>query len=42
MEQEKQNFEIHIFQKTGGEQPTNLDSKAINKFFKGNIGKIEQ
>ncbi len=30
---------IHLFQKTGGEQPTSLEPKAINKFFKGNIAK---
>ncbi|MBL0330073.1 MAG: hypothetical protein IPP64_11805 [Bacteroidetes bacterium] len=30
---------IHIFHKTGGEQPTNLDPKAINHFFKGNYAK---
>lgn len=30
---------IHIFNKTGGEQPTNLDPKEINHFFKGNYAK---
>lgn len=38
-EEKKITASIHIFQKTGGEQPTSLDPQEINKFFKGNIAK---
>lgn len=38
-EEKKHSLSIHIFHKTGGEQPMSLDPKAVNHFFKGNYAK---
>jgi hypothetical protein len=37
---EMQNFLLHVFMKTGGHQPTTLDSKEIDGYFVGNIAKV--
>lgn len=36
----EQTTSINVFFPTGGEQPTSLDAKAINNFFKGNYAKV--
>ena len=38
-EQNKKNYTLHFFFKTGGAQPTLADAGAINHFFRGNYAK---
>ena len=38
-ESSEKTVRLTLFMKTGGPQPTTLDAKAINKYFKGNLAK---